>query len=56
MIRLESKKKSITGSLILLVLTFQILSCAGQVKEKTADTLEKVNETPLKTENTNFPI
>ena len=37
MISIASKIISITRNLILIVLTFQILPCTGQVKEKTVN-------------------
>ena len=37
MTNIESKKISITRNLVLIVLTFQISFCTGQVKEKSVN-------------------
>ena len=58
MTNIESKKISITKNLILIVLTFQISSCTGQVKEKPVnDTTENgINNQPINSnQSTTFP-
>lgn len=58
MINIESKKKSIARNLILILLSFQISPCTGQVKEKSFnDKIEnEVNTQPLiLNQNTTFP-
>ena len=55
---IESKKISITRNLILIVLTFQISSCTGQVKEKSVnDKLENepTNQPLILNQSTTFP-
>jgi len=59
MTNIESKKVSIIRNLILIILTFQISACTGQVKEKSAnDFIEIVTDNkPLifRNNNTTFP-
>ncbi len=58
MTNIESKKIFIARNLILIILTFQIFSCIGQVKEKSGnDGLEKsINNQPLLiNQSTTFP-
>ena len=56
---MESKKVFAVRNLILIILTFQMSSCNGQVKEKTAnDSIEIVTDNKpliLKNSNTTFP-
>ena len=49
MTNIESKKISIARNLILIVLTFQISSCTGQVKEKSVNdkTENEVSNQPI---------
>ncbi|MHC1774363.1 MAG: two-component regulator propeller domain-containing protein [Lentimicrobium sp.] len=58
MTNIESKKIFIARNLILIILTFQISTCAGQVKEKSGnDSIEKsINYQPLiLNQSTTFP-
>ena len=58
MTRIESMKSFITGNLILLVLTFQITSCTGQVKETSVDDKienEGSNQQQTLNQSTTFP-
>ena len=58
MAKIQSKRKSISRNLILILLTFQISSCNGQVKEKSVNNIieNEVNTQPLLlNQSTTFP-
>ncbi len=58
MTNIENKKKSIARNLILILLSFQISSCNGQVKEKSVNSIieNEVNTQPLiLNQSTTFP-
>jgi ligand-binding sensor domain-containing protein len=58
MAKIQSKRKSIARNLILILLTFQISSCNGQVKEKSVNSIIEnvVNTQPIiLNQSTTFP-
>ncbi|MBP9221003.1 MAG: hypothetical protein KBF42_06445, partial [Chitinophagales bacterium] len=58
MTKIESMKSCVAGNLILLVLTFQITSCTGQVKETSVDDKienEGSNQQLTLNQSTTFP-